>query len=302
MSNKQLKPEKIVGHQFEKLTYSYTDKDTAFYALCIGAAQNPVDDIQLQYVYENHEKFKALPSMAVLFPFGFMEKLLGGVPGLNFNPMMLLHGEQEVRLLGTIPTNGTLTSTGKISHIYDKGKAASIIIDATTHDEQGKPICFNRSTVFIRGIGGFGGPRGPVGQLESYDPPNRVPDAIVRYKTLPNAALWYRLSSGDANPLHADPQMAAIGGFDRPILHGLCTLGYASRAILESFCDNDVNKFKSIKVRFARHVFPGETLVIEMWKVYSNKIVFRCSVEGREGYVLSDARAELEIAGIKSNL
>lgn len=163
--------------------------------------------------------------------------------------MMLLHGEQYLELHKPIPTSGKLTSHARIVDILDKGKAASVIIGVETVDSTGAKILYNESTLFIRGIGGFGGnktsERGAA--TASNDPPTRAPDAIVREKTSEDLAGLYRLS-GDYNPLHIDPDMSKMGGFDVPILHGLCTYGIAGKHVLKTFCDNDPKKFKSIKV------------------------------------------------------
>ena len=138
------------------------------------------------------------------------------------------------------------------------------VVGTESLDEKGKVLFRATSSIFVRGEGGFGGDRGPSGAKNS--PPDRAPDKSVSYKTLPQQALIYRLS-GDMNPLHADPDFAAMGGFDKPILHGLCTYGHAGRAVLAAYCDNDPARLKSFEVRFSGVVFPGEAITTDMWQV-----------------------------------
>lgn len=288
--NENVNVELAMKHKFQAIPFNYTERDSILYALGVGEARDPLDDNSLRFTYENHPSFSALPTMGVLFPFSIMSQLVS-TPGLSFNPMMLLHGEQYLELKRPIPVSGKINSTGKISGIYDKGKGAVVVTDTTSTDENGNVICLTQSSVFIRGLGGFGGDRGPTQDPQT--PPNRPPDVVVSEKTSDNQALLYRLS-GDYNPLHADPSMAAVGGFEKPILHGLCTFGHAGRAVLRNYCGNNPEKFKSIRVRFSRHVFPGETIVTEMWKVSDTKIVFQCRVAERpDALALSNACVEL---------
>jgi (3R)-3-hydroxyacyl-CoA dehydrogenase / 3a,7a,12a-trihydroxy-5b-cholest-24-enoyl-CoA hydratase / enoyl-CoA hydratase 2 len=283
-----------LNFQFAPTQSSYTARDTSLYALSIGAATDPMDAEELPFVYElSGRGHKAFPTMAVTFPFVLLPQLFE-IPGLAVNPMMIVHGEQYFELKRPLPTAAAFTNHAHISHVYDKGSGAVIIMETSTRDENDNEIALNRSSFFVRGMGGFGGERGPSGKINL--PPEREPDAIVRQQTQPNQALLYRLnSSGDRNPLHADPQMAAFGGFDSPILHGLCTYGFAARAVLKQFANNDVGRFKAMQARFSKHVFPGETLVTEMWQESPERIIFQTKTAERNEIVLSNAAIELHL-------
>lgn len=294
--NENVDTEKVLSFVFEPGTFSYTERDVSLYALGIGAAQNATDPKELQYVYElSGDGHKTFPTFAVTIPFEMLAQI-GHMDGLSFNPMMLLHGEQYLEVKRPIPTEGTCTTEARVKHLYDKAKGILIVIESTTKDGDGNDLCVNETSIYIRGIGGFGGDRGPSTKIN--EPPAREPDAVVEEQTSENQALLYRLA-GDRNPLHADPSMAAVGGFDRPILHGLCSFGFVARHVLRTFGDNDPARFKSIKVRFAKHVFPGETLVTEMWKESDERIVFRCKVKERDALVISNAVIELQPATLE---
>jgi 3-hydroxyacyl-CoA dehydrogenase/3a,7a,12a-trihydroxy-5b-cholest-24-enoyl-CoA hydratase len=285
--------QRVIGHAYPPITFSYTERDVVLYALGIGAPADPLDQTELRFVYElSSEGFLVLPTYAAIFTSAMIQHLISGkIAGeIDYNPMMLVHGEQYLELKKPIPSKCTVACWPKISAIYDKGSGMVVVTDTPCHDENGEEIVFSQSSVFIRGIGGFGGERGPSADV--HVSPERTPDAVQREKTSEKQALLYRLS-GDINPLHADPMMAAMGGFDKPILHGLCTFGFAARAVLKHFCGNDPRRFKSIKVRFAKHVFPGDTLITEMWHESDNHVIFRTKVEERDAVVLSNAAVEL---------
>jgi 3-hydroxyacyl-CoA dehydrogenase/3a,7a,12a-trihydroxy-5b-cholest-24-enoyl-CoA hydratase len=262
-----------VGKKLPPTVYEYSEKEVMLYALGIGAGPD-----QLAYVYERELKvfptFAVIPAFPALFSMG---------TAMDVNPVMVLHGEQRIELNGVIPTRGRLTTTPTIRAIYDKGKGALLVIDAETVDEKGKVLFKNTFGAFARGEGGFGGDRGPSGARNV--PPDRKPDATVEMRTLPQQALIYRLS-GDMNPLHADPEFAKMAGYDRPILHGLCTFGHVGRAVLETYCADDPARFKAFEVRFSGVVYPGETIVTEMWKASATEIIVQARVRERPGDVV----------------
>ncbi len=276
---------KLIGKELPLLEHTYNNKDIILYALGVGAGTK---EDELKFVYENN--LETLPTFGVVPPFGALFSIVG-MEGMDFNLAMLLHGEQYLELYKPIPAEGKLTSYPKISAIYDKVKGAVVEIEVITEDSKGEAVFKNLFCVFIRGEGGFGGEMGPE---PGFEPPDRSPDKIVEMLTLPQQALLYRLS-GDMNPLHADPDFAAIGGFEKPILHGLCTFGFAGRAVLKEYCSNDPAKFKAIKVRFSRHVYPGETIVTEMWQEKKDLVIIRSKTAERGEYCLTNAAVWLNI-------
>lgn len=285
--------ERVLGHQLAPRQYSYDERDVSLYALSVGAGSDPLDPAELRFVYELDSGFQPLPTWSVTFPFVVMEQIFS-VPGLSFQPMMLLHGEQYLELKRPLPVQATLTNQAQIVNVYDKGSGAVIVVDIHSLDELGQAVALNRTSLFIRGIGGFGGERGPSTATQDL-PPQRPPDAVHRDQTRPDQALLYRLSSGDRNPLHADPSLAAFGGFERPILHGLCTFGFAGRAVLHHFAGNEPDRFKSMKARFSKHVYPGETILTEMWQVAPDQIIFQTKVAERDEVVLANASVVLTL-------
>lgn len=284
--------QKLVGLELPSTTYTYTARDVALYALGVGAPADWLDQDELQFVYElSGQGFKVLPSFGVIYTSGMIHTLLSGKLGdLEYNPLMLVHGEQYLEVKKPLPTAASITSYPKIAHIYDKGSGMLVITEVSCRDEQDVEVASAWSSMFIRGMGDFAGDRGPSTRINI--PPERPPDVVHEEATTTRQALIYRLS-GDINPLHADPAMAAVGGFDRPILHGLCTFGFACRAVLKHYCGNDPAKFRSVQVRFSRHVFPGETIITEMWQESPSQIIFQCRVKERNEVVLSHAAVTL---------
>ena len=263
-----------VGTKTKPGRRSWDSKDALLYALGVGCG---VDD--LAFVTENSEGIaqQVLPTMGVVL----------GTPGSSpfehvgeINWTMLLHGEQSIELHAPIPVAGTVESVAELVGIYDKGSAAVIVMETQSKDaESGQPMWTTRSASFIRGSGGFGGDRGPSGKRNVA--PDRGPDRGVTYKTGEDQALIYRLS-GDRNPLHADPKFAAAAGFERPILHGLCTYGVTGRGLLSALCDNDPARFKKMEARFSASVYPGDDLTVRIWDTEDGQAVFQTVRNGDE--------------------
>lgn len=281
----------LEGTAFAPTTFAYTERDAILYALGVGAAADPLDPVSLAFTYENAPAgFHVLPTFASAFGYQTMWQILG-LPGLRLNPMVLLHGEHETRVPRPLPREATLTNHGRLAQVYDKGSGALFLLDVTSTDAQDNLVAENRYSLFARGLGGWGGERGPS---TAADFPTRPPDATCSQAIPANQALLYRLS-GDRNPLHADPAVAALAGYDRSILHGLATYGFAAHTLLRHTVDGQVEPFRAIRARFSRHAFPGETLITEIWDEGAALVRFRCRVLERDEIVLS--HGVLSLAG-----
>lgn len=292
--NEYIDVDEALGYEFPESSYTYDERDAAIYALGVGAAKDPTSEADLQLVYEMHnEGFRVLPTFGVIPGLAVMLQMAReGVtaPGCYYGLDRLLHGEQFTEVKRPMPRRAKLTNRTKIVDIFDKGENALMITETRSFDEAGEELVVNRFTAVIRGAGGWGGERGP--SAEKNVPPARDADAVVREVVDANQALIYRLS-GDWNPLHADPNMARAFGFEKPILHGLCTYGYVGRHVINTFATGDPRFFRSIQVRFADSVYPGETLVTEMWQESATRIIVRASVAERDEPVITQAAVEL---------
>jgi acyl dehydratase len=271
-----------VGATSPPVRRSWTSKDAILYALGVGAgAVDPLDELQFTTENTNGVTQQVLPTMAVVLG-GGGAGAIGSIG--SFNPAMLVHGEQSFELHAPIPVEGEVETVGEITGIYDKGKGAVVEIRSTSTDvAAGSPLFTTTMSAFIRGEGGFGGDRGPSGPKNVA--PDRDPDHTVAYVTRSDQALLYRLS-GDRNPLHSDPSFAAMGGFDRPILHGLCTYGFTGRGLLHALCGGDPTRFTSMEGRFSSPVLPGERLTVRMWETGPGEAVFQTT--GDDGRVVLD--------------
>jgi acyl dehydratase len=274
----------VVGKKTAAVTHRYSWKDTVLYALGVGARADELD-----FLLEQRGP-KVLPTFAVVPSFTAMVAVVAEV---GANPVMVVHGEQKITLGRPIPPSGVFSTVAEVTGIYDKGKGAVIAVEAETSDEQGQPVFTNAFSIFVRGAGGFGGERGP--EAQKAEPPEGVAPAFsVSERTAPEQALLYRLS-GDLNPLHAAPEFAKMAGFDRPILHGLCTYGFAGRALLAHACGGDPRRLKTFAARFAGVVFPGDTLTTEGWEVAPGRWLVRTRTQD-DRVVLANSVAETETA------
>ena len=270
-----LNPESV-GASGQPRNVTWTSKDALLYAVGIGAGH---DDLSFSTENSAGIQQEVYPTFAVVVAMGSDSiefSAMGKVGTFDFT--RAVHGSQSVTLHRPIPADGSALTSDRVAAIYDKGKAAVVVTEAEATLESGEPLWTLRTSTFIHGEGGWGGERGPSGPLN--EPRPGEPDHQVSMQTSIDQAYIYRLS-GDRNPLHSDPTFAASAGFDRPILHGLCTYGFTARALLKILCDNDVTRFRHIEGRFSAPVFPGEKLTVRAWLVDNESAVFTTSVDER---------------------
>lgn len=272
----------LTGKTLGPSVFEYSWRDVVLYHLGIGASAH-----ELSFVYEGAKGgLQVIPTFGVIPAF---EVLWQVVEQLNVDVQKVLHGEQTIIVEKPIPPQGRLFTTARLEGIYDKGKAALAQVRSETANDAGELLFRCLGVFFCRGAGGWGGDPGPKG--EAFDGHgDRSPDFQVSDQTSLNQAVLYRLM-GDVNPLHVDPDFAAGAGFNRPILQGLCTFGFAARAVLKALCDNDIRRFKEFKVRFSNVVVPGETITTRGWKATPGLYHIEASTEA--GIALSQAYARV---------
>jgi acyl dehydratase len=269
--------DRLLKRHFPEVRAAYTQRDTMLYGLGVAACQDPLDEQQLRFAYEG--SLQALPSMScVLAHPGFWIR----EPELEANWVKLVHAEQSFELSAPLPSDGEVTGKYRITGVMDKGPqtGALMYFEKSLYTTSGALLGKVNSTYFLRGDGGCGNWGQPCAELPTL--PTRAPAGSVDVPTSPIAALIYRLS-GDYNPLHADPAVARKAGFDKPILHGLCTFGVACQSLVRALCANDASRLRYQGARFTKPVFPGETIRTEYWTSAGGAVQFRSlSVERNE--------------------
>ncbi len=271
-----------LGYETSPIEFDYTWRDTVVYALGVGASA----DAELDYLYEGRGP-KVLPTFSTIPTFAAFDALVDRV---GCDRQGMVHHSQHIDLFKPLRPNAQLQVTGKVTGLYDLKRFAMSVFSIDARDEDGDLIIRGEVTLLLRNDGGFGGERPP--KTERVNPPGREPDFEIRDQVGPTQALLYRLS-GDYNPLHADPDFAARVGFDRPILHGLCTYGYAGRAVVQGACGGDPDKLATLRGQFSNPVFPGDTLIIRGWNEGERLILGVTTEQQPEKPCLSNAYALL---------
>lgn len=283
-----LKYEQLMSTTAVDIPCNYTDTESILYALGVGLGRDPLSRKELSYVYEQGEPLRTVPTMAS----SLVPNMIPADLGWDYSGV--LHIEQRLQLHRPLPPAADLLINKRIINAFDRGprQGALILIEADARFAHDDTAVFTiGSTVLARGDGGFGGPSG-FGPAP-HRPPRREPDLRCDIQTRPDQALLYRLN-GDRNPLHADPRSARASGFERPILHGLCTYGIACQAILQTICDYDYTLISGFDARFSAPVFPGDTITTNMWQD-GNTVSFQCVVEERNSIVLRNGRCSLAV-------
>ncbi|MCY4175044.1 MAG: MaoC/PaaZ C-terminal domain-containing protein [Acidimicrobiaceae bacterium] len=246
-----------VGAVGEESEVAWTSDDSLLYALGVGAGASDPTGFELEFTTENTRDLpqRALPTQVVVMGMGAMPDYG------DFDLAALLHGDQHIELHQELPPAGSAVSQTRLAGIYDKIKAALVVLETNARSHDGEPLWTSRAGLFISGEGGWGGDRGPS---STWQRPDRPADHVTGYDTRTDQALLYRLN-GDRNPLHTDPSFSALAGFETPILHGLCTFGVAGRALLHTCCASDPARFASMSGRFKMPVLPGQRLDVHIW-------------------------------------
>jgi acyl dehydratase len=283
-----LNADKVVGFKSDWKEFNITNNETIIYALSIGFNEDPLNKKHFKFTYELADDFKVFPTYSAVIPLkDFTDMFVNCKDIPEFNFMTLLHGEEWLEFHKPLPTSGKVKYRMEFIDVEDKGKGTLFCIQAKLWDNDEKVnYATVISNIFVRGVKGNGAKS--VGPLKTILPkvPTTQPIKEVTVKTQPNQALFYRIGGNDPNPLHVDPDMSIMGGFEKPILHGLCSFGMTAKAAYELFCNDDTEKLLSYKARFTSHVIPGESLVISFWKGNGNNLIVSVKTVERKLQVL----------------
>jgi acyl dehydratase len=285
--------EQMMQSKSTGLEAKYGDREVMLYALGVGFQRDPMNEAELPFSYESN--LVVVPTFATVIPRGVARSGNGdgggrAMSGINY--LMVVHGEQRVQIHKPLPPACEVISDERVLGVFDKGKEkGAVIVNERVIKEKatGDKLATLIGTTFARGDGGFGGPKD--GAPEPHQLPTRKPDVVHECDTRSDQAFIYALS-GDRNPLHRDPKIAKMAGFPRPILHGLCSYGTACRAVISTICKYDPTKITSFDVRFSSPVFPGETIVTEMW-VDGNVVSYRSRLKERDVVVLNNGKCTI---------
>ena len=272
-------------------TIRWTERDVLLYHLSLGAGRDADTDPELRYTYERG--LQVLPTFAMVAGQGISatEGAAFGMnlPGVEVDLRRILHAGQSLAVHRSLPASGSATVSTRISDVWDKGKAAVIVLESSARDESGDALWTTRMQIWARGEGGFGGDSGPETPWQA---PDREPDFVLDSPTTPAQALLYRLN-GDLNPLHADPEFARMAGFDQPILHGLASYGVVAKALVDHVLDGDPTRLGGLEVRFAGSLFPGQTIRTTVWREGDRLTLQSTCPERDDAPVLTHATAEV---------
>lgn len=291
--------DKVIGRKLEKKEGFISNEDSILYSLGIGFSEDPLKKEDLNFTYELSDNFQVFPTQLGTYALMYNSQLLEEHPFIpNFNFMSLLHGEQWTEVIRPCQPGMKIFYDAEVLDYEDKGSGTVFMFGNNFYDEEGKVILKSKTILFVRDIKGHG--YKSTGLLKQKSIPSKITDSspikTVVVPTKKNQALLYRIGGKDPNPLHVDSSMAKMGGFDLPILHGMCSYGMTCKAVFESLCPDDLSAIISFNARFTSHVFPGETLIVEVYKSKGNSLLVSVKTKERQKQVLI---GEVEIKNIK---
>lgn len=285
----KLIPSKVIGFKSPLFNWNIKPDETMLYALSLGFNENPLESKHFKFTYELADDFSVFPTYPSVIPVNNIIDIFSTCPAIpEFNFMTLLHGEEWLEIVKPLPTSGDLVYQMEFVDLEDKGKGTVFCISGKIMDKSDNSVyAIVYANIFVRGVKGEGAKSNGILKANVLSKvPTEIPFKEVTAKTSPSQAFFYRLGGNDKNPLHVDPQMSSMGGFEKPILHGLCFFGITAKAAYENFCDDKIENLLSYKARFTSFVIPGETLLIKFWKKGSNSVIVSVSTAERKLQVL----------------